>query len=344
MFSDFLDLFRQIKYGNLSYLWLALLVPALIALYAFAFKRKRRALEIFADPELLQHIVLAVSRRKQVLKAALLIACTFFLMLTLIEPKWGYHWEDVTRMGIDIIVAVDTSKSMLADDIKPNRLQTAKRRIEDLLRILDGDRIGLIAFAGTAFVQCPLTLDYGAFRLFLDDLSVDTIPRPGTNIPAAVYKAINAFEAREKKHKVLILITDGESHEGDIGEATKAAKKEHILVYTVGVGRRSGAYIRQKDAKGKRTTLKDREGAIVKSRLDEKALNKIALQTGGKYSRADSTEWPLERIYQEQIAKMEEKQLKSQRVRRYENRFQIPLFIALILLVSEAFVSERRRS
>ena len=288
-------------------------------------------------------IVMSVSRRKQIIKAAFVISAITFLIFSLVQPKLGYHWEDVERRGIDIVVAVDTSRSMLADDIKPNRLEAAKREIKDLIDIIDGDRVGLVAFAGTAFLQCPLTLDYGAFSLFLDDLDTRLIPVGGTSFGEAINKSMSAFSDKLKKHKAIVLITDGEDHQGNAMEIAKAAKEKGIIIYTVGVGKKEGAYIKIKDNKGREELLKDREGKVVKSRLDEVLLNKIAVGTGGAYSPAYGIKWGLANIYTNLIAKMEDKQLGGRKIRLYENRYQIPLFIALILIVLESLIGERTR-
>jgi len=309
--------------------------------YIVFFKNRQNAIKKFVQAELMDSIVASVSKRKQKIKAVFVIAALLFIIFSLVQPKWGYHWEDVERRGIDLVVAVDTSRSMLADDIKPNRLQAAKREISDLINVIDGDRVGLVAFAGTAFLQCPLTLDYGAFNLFLDDINTNLIPVGGTSFGEAIKKSMSAFSSKLKKHKAIVLITDGEDHQGNAMEMAKAAKEQGIVVYTVGVGKKEGAYIRLKDGKGNETLLKDREGQVVKTRLDEVLLNKIALETGGAYTPAYGTQWGLANIYTNIIGNMEEKQLGGRKIKLYENRFQIPLFIALILIMLESLIGER---
>ena len=328
------------KYENINYLYLLPLVFIMAAAYIVFFKNKQKALEKFAQAELLDRIVLSTSKRKQIAKAAFVITALLFIIFSLVQPKWGYRWEEVERKGVDIVVAVDTSRSMLADDIKPNRLEAAKREISKLLNIIEGDRIGLVAFAGTAFVQCPLTLDYGAFNLFLDDLNTSFIPVGGTNISGAIEKSMSVFNDELKKHKAIVLITDGEDHQGNAVEIAKAAKEKGIIIYTIGVGKKDGAYIRIRE-KGKEVLLKDREGKVVKSHLDEITLNKIALETEGAYSPAYGTQWGLDNVYKNIIAKMEKKQLSSSKVKLYENRYQIPLFVALILIALESLIGER---
>lgn len=331
------------NYGNLNYLYLLPAIPLLIIGYILVFRKKMKDLNKFASVELLQKAGLSINKKRQWLKAILIIVGVLFLIFTLIEPKWGYHWEEVEKKGIDIVIAVDTSRSMLADDVKPNRLEVAKREIEDLLNVLEGDRVGLVVFAGSAFIYCPLTSDYGAFRLFLNDLNTNIIPLGGTAIAEAIRKGISTFEANSKNHKAIILITDGENHEDDPLKAASMAKEQGIVVYTVGVGKKDGSYIKVKDESGNEVLLKDRQGQVIKSRLDEIALNKIALETGGLYTPAYGTKWGLEKIYKNSIAKIEESTYKTQRVKRYVNRFQIPLFIAVVLVALESFLSDRKK-
>jgi Ca-activated chloride channel family protein len=330
------------EYGNLNFLYLLPLIPVLIVGYIFVFRQKRNALRRFAQSELIGRLLFSVSTKRQVAKASFLVVAILFLIFTLVQPKWGYHWEEVHRKGIDIMIAIDTSRSMLADDVKPNRLGAAGREVKALLNVLGGDRIGLVAFAGTAFIGCPLTSDYGAFRLFLDDLDTNTIPQGGTAIGEAIRKAISGFEGRLKKHKAIILITDGEDHGSQPMEAAKEAKERGIVIYTVGIGKRDGSYISITNEKGEKVLLKDRAGQVVKSRLDETMLTNVALETGGAYVPAYGVQWGLEKIYTERIARMEERELSSHRVKRYENRYQIPLFVALLLIVLESFTSGRK--
>src|SRR3989338_8092499 len=332
------------KYGNLNYLYLLPVILLLILGYVLVFRRKAKDLNIFANIELLQKAGLSVNWKRKWIKVILIIVGVLLLIFTLIEPKWGYHWEEVEKKGIDIVIAVDTSRSMLADDVKPNRLEVAKREIEDLLNVLEGDRVGLVVFAGSAFIYCPLTSDYGAFRLFLNDLNTNIIPLGGTAIAEAIRKGISTFEANSKNHKAIILITDGENHEDDPLKAASMAKEQAIVVYTVGVGKKDGSYIKVKDESGNEVLLKDRQGQVIKSRLDEIALNKIALETGGLYTPAYGTKWGLEKIYRESIAKIEDIAYKTQHVKRYVNRYQIPLFIALALISVESFLTNKKKA
>ena len=231
----------------------------------------------------------------------------------------------------------------MAEDIKPNRLEKAKHEIGTLIDQLQGDRVGLIAFAGKAFVQCPLTLDYGAAKMFLDVMEPDLIPVPGTALGEAIQKAVTAFVEKERKHKVLILITDGEDHMGKPLEMAKASAKEGVVIYGVGIGSLKGVPIPLYDGRGISTGFKkDRQGEVVMTKLDELTLQKIALETNGNYYRASPGEVELKKIYDD-ILKMEKKALTSQQYAQYEDQFQILTGIALFFLILEVLVSERKK-
>ena len=332
------------KFGNLQYIHLFWSIPVIVLFYAWEFRRKRRALETFAEAHLIPNLTLSVSAFKQKVKAFLTVLAIFFLVLALIGPKWGFRWSEVKRRGVDIMVAIDTSRSMLTADVKPNRLERAKLAVKDLLNLLEGDRIGLIAFAGTAFVQCPLTLDYGACALTLNRINSAIIPRGGTNLADAIQTAMDAFDTNGKKHRALIIITDGESHEGDAEVTAREAAEAGIRIFCVGIGTKAGELITITGENGSQTFLKDRLGQVVKSKLHEVALQKIALATGGSYVKAAGANFGLDVIYEEKIAKMEKKELDSQLQKRYEDRFQIPLIAALLLIVTETCIGDRRSS
>ncbi len=315
-----------------------LLVPLLAALFVWAARRRERALTAFVAAALLPMVAPDVDRRRRTFRAALLCSAVLSLVLALAGPMWGFRWEEVHREGIDLIVALDTSRSMLATDVKPNRLGRAKLAVEDLLAQLQGDRAGLVAFAGSAFVQCPLTLDQGAFRESLDAIEVGIIPRGGTNLGAAIDAGLEAFEGRQGNHEALVLITDGESHEGDVKEATKRAQERGVKIYTVGIGTAEGELV-PADAGG---YVKDRKGQVVKSRLDEDTLKQIATDTGGVYLHAEGPSFGLGELYRDYIGPMEKRALVSTLERRFEHRFQIPLAVAFVLLLVEPLVAETR--
>lgn len=332
------------RFGNLYYLWFLLVVPLLIFFYIFAFDRKKKALSLFAHNAVLSRLLIWVSFSRQYFKAALLCAAVLLIIFSLSEPKWGYHWQEVKRRGIDIMFVLDTSRSMLAADVKPSRLERSKLELSEFIDHLQGDRIGLVVFAGTAYVQCPLTLDYGAFKLFLDQVDTNLVSRGGTDIGGALRKAEGAFQSGDNKYKIIILITDGEDLEGNAVSAAEEAQKIGIKIFSIGLGTPEGVPIPVVDEQGNKTYVRDSSGQMVLSKLDETTLQKIALYTGGAYVRGTDAEGlGLQSIYEEKIAGIEKKELKSTMQKRYENRYQIPLLCAIILIIAEFFVSEKRK-
>ena len=273
-------------------------------------------------------------------KAALVILGILFACIALLRPQWGYTLREIKRKGIDIFVLVDTSDSMLAEDISPNRMERAKRELVDLLKYLHGDRIGLIAFAGRPFVACPLTTDYEAFGLFVDALDTDLIPVQGTDISGAVETALTSFPSDESRSKAVILITDGEDTLGRVFASAQKAKEQGVRTFVIGMGSEKGAPIPLRVGNGFK---KDRDGSMVISKLDEAALQKLALATGGSYVRSVTGDLDLEQIYLKGIKEvLEARELKSESKIVGEERFQIPLLFALLFLLWESFVRETK--
>ncbi|MDZ7292436.1 MAG: VWA domain-containing protein [candidate division KSB1 bacterium] len=333
----------MIRFANNFALYFLLLVPLLIIFFYFVFRWKRQAMQRFGNLLLMQQLTPSLSRKRQVWKIVLLLAALLFAVLALARPQVGTKLEEVKREGVDVMIAIDVSESMNAQDMKPSRIAKARHEVASFIDKLEGDRVGIIAFAGEAFVQCPLTLDYGAAKIFLDVLEPGLIPTPGTAIGQAIQLAIESFETTERKYKVLVLITDGETHDEDALKMAEAAEREGIVIYTVGIGSPQGVPIPVIDERGIQIGFKkDRRGEVVVTKLDELTLEKIALQTGGKYYRASSGEAELNRIY-EAISGMEKKELASLKFSQYEERFQYMLAIALFLLVLETLLSERRK-
>jgi Ca-activated chloride channel family protein len=324
-------------------LWLLAFVPAGAVFFIWALRRRRDALQRFAEARLLPALTPDFDERRQHWRALLLLAALALMVLALAGPKWGFHWEEVHREGVDIVIALDTSRSMLAEDVKPNRLARAKLAVEDLVKRLKGDRVGLVAFAGSAFVQCPLTLDYEAFAESLHAVNVGIIPKGGTALTEAIKSGLEAFEGRQGKHEALILITDGEDHEGHVEDAAKEAADRGVKIYTVGIGTAEGDLI-PLTVDGQQNFLKDRRGQVIKSRLDEETLQKIATSTGGAFVHASSGDFGLDTVYNDFIGKMEKRELQSTMERRYEERFQFPLLLALILIALEPLIGNRRRA
>ena len=324
-----------------QFLWLLVCVPLIAGLLVWALRRRRRALEQFAQANLLPVLTSGTDPRGQQWRAGLLVVTLALLILALAGPRWGFQWEEVRREGVDIVVALDTSRSMLATDVTPTRLDRAKLALQDLVQQLQGDRIGLIAFAGSAFVQCPLTLDYGAFLESLRSVTVGIIPKGGTALGAAIRTGLSAFEDQPGKHHALIIITDGEDHDGQVQSASQQAAEKGITVYTVGVGTPEGELI-PLSVDGRRTFLKDRQGQVVKSRLDTETLQYIALTTGGAYVYDSGPSLGLGEVYTRYLSQLEKRELTSTLERRYAERFQLPLTLGLILLALEACIRDRR--
>ena len=304
-------------------------------------RKKYQLTQKFCGNLLLSRLVHPGIEKRHHSKTICIVLAVFFLMFSLTQPRWGYHWEDLHQRGVDVIVALDVSSSMLAEDIKPNRPERAKRKITDLLNMLEGDRIGLVAFAGTSFVQCPLTLDYGAARIFLSAIDTQLIPIQGTAIGNAIETSAKAFNTKEKKSKAIILITDGEDQTGKALSAAKSAGNQGIKIYTIGIGGEIGAPLPVLTGNG--GFRKNQQGEVILSKLDEITLQQIALETGGSYVRSVTGDIDLKTIYQDQIRKnIEKKEFKSERRKIWQERFQWFIFIALISLFIESTLSKNK--
>jgi len=322
---------------------IAYILLVLAVFYLWAMRKRRIFMERFADRNLVAGVAPAASTGRKIFKAFMVMTAVALIIFALARPQWGFEWEEIKRTGLDMMIAVDVSKSMLAKDVKPNRLERSKLAVKDLVARLNGDRVGLIAFAGTAFLQCPLTIDYNGFLLSLDDLTTDTIPRSGTSISSAIREAMNTFGATQSKYKVLVIISDGEELEGDAGKAAADAAKDGIKIYCIGVGSSDGDLIPAVDEHGRGVYLEDRSGAVVKTRLNEELLKQIAISTGGSYVHATQAEFGLTLLYDKHISKLEKRDIEAKMRKRYEERFQIFLAIGIVLLCIEPLVSERKR-
>lgn len=335
------------RFGSAEYLHLLWLIPLLAGFFALVRHRRRVRLQRFAGHELLGRLVRSAGGERTVIRYVLFLLALTFIILAAARPMWGTRVNEVARRGVDVIIAMDTSLSMDAEDIKPSRLRKAKLEMTGLVDRLRGDRVGLVAFAGSAFVQCPLTLDHSAAKMFLDIMDTGLIPRPGTALSRAISTSVEAFRSRERKYKVLVLLTDGEDHEGDPVAAAQAAAEEGVVIHTVGIGSPAGEPIPMRDERGNITGYKkDRQGEVVTSRLDEEALRAVASTTGGLYVRATQGEVELDSLVAE-ISGMEKRELQSKLHAGLEERFQYPLALALLLLVSWLGIPDlghRRRS
>ncbi|MDP8230325.1 MAG: VWA domain-containing protein [Candidatus Gorgyraea atricola] len=331
-------------WGTPVYLNFLLIIPLLVVFFVFISINKRKAMNRFGDSSLVERLSVSKSAQKERASRILIVIITLFLILAFSRPQIGTKLTMTNRQGVDVMIAIDTSSSMMAQDIKPNRLEKAKLEVASLIDKLKGDRVGILTFSGTSFIQCPLTLDYNAAKMFLNIVAPGMMPRPGTAIGEAIEKTTKAFVKKQRKHKVLVLLTDGEDHETSPIEAAKKAKKEGIIIYTIGIGTRKGEPIPLIDESGNVTGYKkDKDGEVVMTKLDDSTLQKIALITGGKYYHATPREFELDKIYDE-ISKMEKKELSSRLFMQYEDRFQYFLAIALILLCIEFVIGDRKRA
>jgi len=322
------------RFGAPEYLHLLWLVPLLAGFFFWVQHRRRVRLERFAGRELLGRLARAAGGERTVIRYVLFLLALACLVIAAARPMWGLRINDVARRGVDVIIAMDTSLSMDAEDVKPSRLRKARLEMNGLVDRLSGDRVGLVAFAGTAFVQCPLTLDHSAAKMFLEIMDTGLIPRPGTAIARAIETSVQAFRSRERKYKVLVLLTDGEDHEGDPLGAARAAAEEGVVIHTIGIGSAAGEPIPIRDEQGKVTGYKkDRGGDVVTSRLDEETLRGIARATGGLYLRATSGEVELDTLAAE-ISGMEKRELQSRMHAGLEERFQYPLALALVFFTA----------
>ena len=332
----------MIQWGDPRFLpWLWALVP-LAALLVLLVRRRERRLRLLLDGAAAAQ--LAPERRASLprLAAVLRLAACALALVALARPQWGISWQEERRRGLDILVLLDTSRSMLATDLKPNRMQRAKWGLSDLLQRLGGDRIGLVAFAGSSFLACPLTTDYAAFSMVLDDIRPGTIPRGGTAIAQALETAVESFEPGGAADRVIILVTDGEDHEGGIERALAALARRKIRVFAVGVGSAAGDFIPAADGEGG-AFLRDRSGAVVRSALREEMLKRIAAATGGIAITAATGDIGWERIFDVGFAGLKREERGARLAKVYVERFPWFLGAALLLLSVEALLGERRR-
>ena len=325
-------------------LWFALaLVPTLIAFFWWAARAKQKLIGQFIAARLIDALTVGVSAGRQKTRVVLLIAAVTLIVLALSRPQMGFSWEEARSRGLDIVVAIDTSRSMLATDVAPNRLRRAQLAALDLKRLARADRLGLVAFAGGAFLQCPLTLDDEVFRQSVDALDVNIIPQGGTALSEAIAAAKGAFKKDNDNHKVLVLFTDGEDHDGDALDAAKAAGKDGLLIFTVGVGTSGGELLRTVDVSGRSEFIKDADGNAVKSRLNEKLLQDMAQETGGFFMLLSGAN-TMNVLYERGLAPLPKGDLASQQIKRPHERYQWLLGIALTLLLVEMLLAERGKA
>ena len=316
--------------------------PVLAAFFWWALRVRQKLLAQFIHARLLAGLTVGVSPTRQKIRFALVILAVALLIITIARPQRGFDLQEVEQHGLDIVVAVDTSKSMLATDIAPNRLERAKLAALELMQRAGTDRMGLVAFAGDAFLECPLTIDNTAFQQSVQALNVNSIPQGGTALAAAINTALTAF--KEKNHyKALVLFTDGEDNDEGALEAAENAAKEGLKIFTIGIGSAEGTLVTVAGADGNTDYIRDEKGQVVKTKLNEALLQQIATTAGGFYLplRGANT---MDTLYEHGLAPLPKSENKEKLVRRYHEQFHWPLTAAMLLLLAEMFLPERKKS
>lgn len=339
----------MIHFEHIEYLWLLLAVAVLGAVWAYGEWRRRRRLERWADRAMFGRLIPDRSAWRPVAKLILTMLGIALLVVALANPQFGTRIEKGKRAGSDVAICLDLSNSMMAEDIQPNRLERSKRVVSNLLGSFAGDRVSLVAFAGSSFIQMPLTADYGAAKLFLDDMDCSMISEQGTAIGDAIEKAMQTFgygdadsEWAKSKSRAIIVISDGENHEDDAVEAARNAAKEGVRVCTIGMGLPEGSPIPEYDGRGRKNNYKrDRDGNVVMSHLNEQMLRDVASAGGGVYVRAGNVNSGLSDITN-LVEGLDKEEFGEAQFAAYESRFMYPLAAALLCLLAEVLLLERR--
>ena len=330
------------RFGDGIALWSLALVPLLVALYWYAGRRGRALLDRFGEHDLVRKLRPAVSVTAGRWKASLVVVAFALLAFALARPQFGTRVETLRRQGQDVVVALDVSRSMYAEDVAPNRLERAKIEVGRIIQRLDGDRIGLVAFAGDAFVQSPLTADYGAAMMFLNAMDPESMSTQGTDLARAIEVSIEALDETPPENRIVVVVTDGEDHEGGLAEALVAANEAEVTIHTVGVGSAEGVPLPDVGGSGGGGRFRrDDAGNVITTRLNETALQDIALQTGGEYHRIGQGAGGLGRL----VERIEGggREVESREVTQFEEQYQIFLGAALLLLALEFIVPGRKR-
>src|SRR5258708_5593079 len=331
-------------FGAPGWLWALLLIPLLMALFVRAEHRGLKRLQQFVSARLLPQLAGTVNRPRRIMRFGLLLLGLALAIVSLAQPRWGYTFEDVKRKGLDLLVAVDTSRSMLSNDVQPNRLDRVKLAIQDLIDELQGDRVGLIAFAGRAFLQAPLTIDYDAVIEAVTDLDTKTIPEGGTNISSAITLATQSFGKSAMGNRALLIFTDGEELSGDAVKTAKAAADAGVRIFTIGVGTPQRSLIPVTGENGETNFVKASSGQVVKSKLADKRLREIAQASGGFYLHLENGPRSMQQIQNDGLAKMQAAEMDVRLSRRPIQRYDSPLSAALLPLSFSILIPERKRA
>ena len=328
------------RFEDPNILWLLLVIlPALVLFFWWSERVKQKMLAQFVEPRLLSQLTVGISLTRRKSRYSLAILAMAFLIIVVARPQRGFDLEEVSQTGLDIVVAVDTSKSMLATDIAPNRLARAKLAALELMQTAKADRLGLVAFAGDAFLECPLTIDDTAFQQSVQALDVNSIPQGGTALAAAINTTLEAFKEKGN-HRALVLFTDGEDNDEGALDAAKKAADAGLKIFTIGIGSTDGALITIADANGNSDYVRDEKGQVVKSHLNEKLSQDIATATGGFYLPLRGAD-TISTLYERGLAPLPKSESKEKLVRHYHEQFQWPLTAAILLLIAEFFLPER---
>lgn len=328
------------RFANPEYLYALLLIPALMIFFWYSRIKRRKAMAKFGHREILSVLMPDASKARPVLKYFLLLLALTSIIVGIARPQFGSQLKNVKREGIEIMIALDVSNSMMAEDIEPNRLERSKRAISQLVDKLSDDKIGLIVFAGEAYTQLPITSDYVSAKLFLNSISPQIVPTQGTAIGAAIDLAVKSFTPQFVGNKVIIVITDGENHEDDALGAAANAAEQGIVVHTIGLGSPKGALIPDY-SNGQKGYKKDSKGNTIVTKLDEQMLQKIAQAGKGMYIRANNTQMGLNALFNE-VNKMEKTELESQVYADYDEKFQYFIGLGLFLLLLDFVILERK--
>ena len=332
---------EMFRFGNPNALYLLILIPVLIGLFVFFRIQRKKAIKAFGNPEILEPLMPSASQSRPGWKFVIALVALVFIIIGAARPQFGSKLQKIKRKGVEVIIALDVSNSMMAEDIQPNRLERAKRAISKLTEKLNNDKIGLVVFAGDAYTQIPITTDYASAKMFLSTINTSMLPRQGTAIGSAIELAMKSFTPESEASKAIIIITDGENHEDDAIGMAEAAKDQDIIVHTIGMGLPQGGPIPVFDANGKKDFRKDKNGNVVVTKLDENMLKEIAISGGGSYVRANNTEVGINKIYDE-INKMNKTELESRSYSDYNDQFFYFILVALVLLIADFLVLERK--
>ena len=331
------------RFAEPMFLWGLLTLPLFALLFVYAYHRRKKLAARFVSLSMLPKLSTSVSPWRRLAKVTILLFAIAFLFVALARPQWGRKMDHIERRGLDLVLLQDISLSMLAEDIKPNRLTRSRHEISAFLESLSGDRVGLVAFSGEAQVMVPLTLDYGTVQMMLKELTPGWL-MPGTNLEKAIRKGMDLYRnsGSAGQYSVMILMSDGEELEAAAVNAAKEAAEMGIRIYTIGIGSREGVPIPVPSRNGEVAYKKDMQGNIVTTRLEDGTLQEIASVTGGLYFYASPGEFQLQKVLTE-IASLEKKEQASDRMENYQDRYQIFLALAALLFLIEALVSERGR-